>query len=303
MAAVSGAQGARTTSPSLASNPHNIAPSPPLRRTSRSLSQAGPSAQKAYLASVRVNLNAALCLRNFPSQLVSAVGRRVGTRAPAAAACVVGAGACAQRHHPLPPTPARYAQVERHNRPEVEDRGCKELLLPPVTIQRTEGGREAVLIEPSINSVRVSLRIKQADDLERLLVHKFAAFLQQRAEAFVVLRRRPVPGWDMSFLVTHAHTEALVKARLVDFIVGFMEGAWATEGGDGGGTATTVSRDGRCGAAPCYYSSVHDCEPHAPPPPPPADIDREVSAMKIAISARSRLVAGTFLDAIAKEAR
>lgn len=173
---------------------------------------------KPYHAAVRAALSSALCLRNFPSQT-----------------------------------------VERHNRPEVEDRGSKELLLPAVTIPRSggEGGvaasREAVLIEPSINAVRVSLRIKQADELERLLVRQFAAFLQQRAEAFGVLRRRPVPGWDLSFLITHAHTEAVPTERLVDFVLRFME-----------------------------------------------DIDREVSAMKIGLSARSRLVGGAWLDALAK---
>jgi len=51
---------------------------------------------------------------------------------------------------------------------------------------------ERVLIEPSINSVRVSIRIKQADEIENILVHKFTRFLTQRAEAFYILRRKPV---------------------------------------------------------------------------------------------------------------
>ena len=112
--------------------------------------------------------------------------------------------------------------VERQTRPEVEDRGTKELLLEPTTITRSD--KEAVLVEPSINSVRVSVRIKAADDMEKLLVRMFCAFLMQRAERFRVLRRVPLPGWDLSFLVTHAHAEGLVKAKLVDFVVGFLEG-------------------------------------------------------------------------------
>jgi hypothetical protein len=48
------------------------------------------------------------------------------------------------------------------------------------------------LIEPSINSVRISIKIKQADEIEHILVHKFTRFLTQRAEAFFVLRRKPV---------------------------------------------------------------------------------------------------------------
>ena len=49
---------------------------------------------------MRSTLDAALCLRNFPSQV-----------------------------------------VERHNKPEVEVRGSKELLLNPITIARTDQER------------------------------------------------------------------------------------------------------------------------------------------------------------------
>jgi actin related protein 2/3 complex subunit 4 len=140
--------------------------------------------------------------------------------------------------------------VERHNKPEIEDKSSKELLLQPITICRSE--REAVFIEPSINSVRVSVRIKQADDLERLLVAKFSRFLCARAEQFVILRRRPIDGYDISFLITHAHLERMVKARLVDFVLTFLE-----------------------------------------------DIDREISAMKIAINSRARIVATIFCESLA----
>jgi len=123
------------------------------------------------------------------------------------------------------------------------------LLLQPITLTRSE--RESVLVEPSINSVRVSIRIKQADDLERLLVNKFSRFLAARAEQFIILRRRPVEGYDISFLITHAHLEKMVKARLIDFVLAFME-----------------------------------------------DIDREISAMKIAINSRARIVATLFCESL-----
>ena len=109
-----------------------------------------------------------------------------------------------------------------------------------------------MLIEPSINSVRVSVRIKQSDELERLLAGKFSRFLMQRAEAFVILRRRPLEGFDISFLITHAHLESMAKARLIDFVIHFLE-----------------------------------------------EIDREISAMKIAINARARVVAQIFAEALA----
>ena len=69
-------------------------------------------------------------------------------------------------------------------------RGNKELLLQPLVISRTEN--EKCLIEPSINSVRVSIKIKQADEIEIILCRKFTSFLMQRAEQFIIMRRKAV---------------------------------------------------------------------------------------------------------------
>lgn len=80
--------------------------------------------------------------------------------------------------------------AERHNVPEIEAQTSPEVLLTPLTIARNEN--ERVLIEPSINSVRVSIKIKQADEIEHILVHKFTRFLTQRAESFFILRRKPI---------------------------------------------------------------------------------------------------------------
>ncbi|KAL0267907.1 UNVERIFIED_CONTAM: hypothetical protein PYX00_010044 [Menopon gallinae] len=111
--------------------------------------------------------------------------------------------------------------VERHNKPEVEVRTSKELLLIPVIISRNE--KEKVLIESSINSIRISIAIKQADDIEHILCHKFMRFMMMRAENFVILRRKPVVGYDISFLITNFHTEQMFKHKLVDFVIHFME--------------------------------------------------------------------------------
>ncbi len=155
---------------------------------------------------MRSTLDAALCLRNFPSQV-----------------------------------------VERHNKPEVEVRGSKELLLNPITIARTD--QERCLIEGSVNSVRVSFAIKQADEIEKILCHKFTRFLAQRSEQFVIMRRKPCPGYSISFLITHSHLERMWKEKLVDFVITFME-----------------------------------------------EINKEISAMRIALNARARVVAETFLQ-------
>ena len=93
------------------------------------------------------------------------------------------------------------------------------------------------MIEPSINSVRVSIKIKQSDELDVFLTHMFMRFLMQRAEQFIVLRRKAIEvfdvqclfflpnslqGYDISFLITNFHCEDMYKMKLVDFVVQFM---------------------------------------------------------------------------------
>lgn len=93
--------------------------------------------------------------------------------------------------------------------------------MTPVVVSRNK--QERVLIEPSINSVRVSIGVKQADEIEKILCHKFTRFMCQRAENFVILRRKPVAGYDISFLITASHSEMMYKHKLVDFVIHFMQ--------------------------------------------------------------------------------
>lgn len=111
--------------------------------------------------------------------------------------------------------------VERHNKPEVEVCTSKELLLTPLVVSRNK--QERVLIEPSVNAVRISIAVKQADDIERILAHKFTRFMCQRADNFIVLRRKAIAGYDISFLITAAHTEMMYKHKIVDFLIHFMQ--------------------------------------------------------------------------------
>ncbi|KAG0326387.1 Actin- protein 2/3 complex subunit 4 [Dissophora globulifera] len=111
--------------------------------------------------------------------------------------------------------------AERHNKPEVEASASREVMLNPLVVSRND--KEKVLIETSVNSMRISIAIKQADDMERILAHMFTRFFMQRAESFIILRRKPIQGYDISFLVTNAHTEQMYKHKLVDFIIDFME--------------------------------------------------------------------------------
>nr|XP_012146423.1 PREDICTED: nuclear factor 1 C-type-like isoform X14 [Megachile rotundata] len=111
--------------------------------------------------------------------------------------------------------------VEKHNKPEVEVRASKELLLTPILISRND--KEKVLIESSINSMRISIAVKQADDLEKILCHNFTRFMTMRAEHFIILRRKPIEGYDISFLITNIHVEQMYKHKIVDFVIHFME--------------------------------------------------------------------------------
>ena len=123
------------------------------------------------------------------------------------------------------------------------------------------------MIETAVNSVRVSIKVKQADDLEELLARKVMRFLMQRADNFVVLRRKAVPGcvfsfsldaapaaddlfsYDLSLLITNTHTETMYKHKLVDFVIQFIE-----------------------------------------------DVDKEISEMKLGVNSRGRVVAREFLS-------
>jgi actin related protein 2/3 complex subunit 4 len=149
----------------------------------------GPLA--SYLTAIRRSLQASLCLRNFASQ-----------------------------------------DVERHNKPEIEVADHKtaaldkkatgdDVIARPIMITRSE--LEYVYIETSINSARISIKVKQMDDVDVLLAKMFMRFLCQRADMFRILRRKPVEGYDLSFLVTNIHCEQMVLSKLIDFILTFLQ--------------------------------------------------------------------------------
>ena len=49
------------------------------------------------------------------------------------------------------------------------------------------------MIETAVNSVRVSIKVKQIDEMDAILASKFSRFLMQRADNFIILRRKPMP--------------------------------------------------------------------------------------------------------------
>ena len=47
--------------------------------------------------------------------------------------------------------------------------------------------------------------------------------MTRRADNFEVLRRKPMEGYDISFLITNTHIcEKMVKEKLIDFMVEFI---------------------------------------------------------------------------------
>ncbi len=110
--------------------------------------------------------------------------------------------------------------VEKQYRPMVEVKESPALMLPPIEIARSD--QEKCLIEPTINSVRLSFTIKKPKELERLLTHLFERFISLRADKFEIIRRKPISGYDFSFLVTEKHIESMHKEQIINFIMTFI---------------------------------------------------------------------------------
>ena len=116
-------------------------------------------------------------------------------------------------------------QVDGHNIPivETQDHLFKELKATPIKINR-DADRQ-ILIEPTINSVRISYKIKDNNETEKLLIKNYGIFLQRRANELKVIRKKSAhEGYDVSFLITNFHLEKMVKEQLIDFIVDFVDG-------------------------------------------------------------------------------
>jgi len=111
--------------------------------------------------------------------------------------------------------------VERHNKPEIEVKTSPELILNPLIISKDKD--ERVMIETSVNSVRISITWKKSDETDTMLAKRFSQFLALRASQFHILRRKPLPGWDISFLITNAHLETMLKHKLVDWMIDFIQ--------------------------------------------------------------------------------
>ena len=102
-------------------------------------------------------------------------------------------------HKSLCLTPFASLTVERHVKPEVETRyhsmsSQSSFTSPEMTSTETfaYSDRVSVLVESSINSARISIKVRKVDEVEELLARKYSSFLCRRADKFRVIRRQPI---------------------------------------------------------------------------------------------------------------
>ena len=85
--------------------------------------------------------------------------------------------------------------------------------------------QEACLIESSINSVRISIKIKKGMEIEHLLTRMLERFMSLRADRFEIFRKKPAhEGYDFSFLISAAHLLVYRKEELINFVLEFVAG-------------------------------------------------------------------------------
>lgn len=106
------------------------------------------------------------------------------------------------------------------NHPEIEFDHAQQTV-KSIVVKRSE--TEETLLEFSANSMRMSIKLKHSDELETLLCHKFSAFMMKRAERFRILRKKPVDGYSLTFLVTNEHLLQVPKEVICAFLLKFMQ--------------------------------------------------------------------------------
>ena len=113
--------------------------------------------------------------------------------------------------------------VERQVHPEVEFQDNQTLLMEPVLICKSD--QEACLIESSINSVRISIKIKKGMEIEHLLTRMLERFMALRADKFEIFRKKVAhEGYDFSFLISANHLLIYRKEELINFVLEFVAG-------------------------------------------------------------------------------
>lgn len=58
--------------------------------------------------------------------------------------------------------------------------------------------------------------------MEKMLGREFLSYLQKRAIDFEIIRRVPIEGHSLSFLITNRHVDKMSKKKIIAFITYFM---------------------------------------------------------------------------------
>eukprot|EP00934_Nitzschia_sp_Nitz4_P004377 Nitzschia sp. Nitz4//scaffold330_size19141//17999//18577//NITZ4_008749-RA/size19141-processed-gene-0.15-mRNA-1//1//CDS//3329548169//4367//frame0 len=89
---------------------------------------------------------------------------------------------------------------------------------------------EHCLLETSSNSIRLSFCFKQQHSsettstaLDKTILSRYMHFFQQRADSFHILRRKPVGGYSISFLILHKHMERFGSDQILQTISQFLQ--------------------------------------------------------------------------------
>ena len=113
--------------------------------------------------------------------------------------------------------------VERQVHPEVEFQDNQKLLNEPVLISKSE--HDCCLIKSSINSVRISIKIRKNMEIESLLTRMLERFMSLRADRFEIFRKKVAhEGYDFSFLISANHLLVYKKEELINFVLEFIAG-------------------------------------------------------------------------------
>jgi hypothetical protein len=105
--------------------------------------------------------------------------------------------------------------------------GCQRVPLFRTNGTSKKGNKqEQCLIESSSNSVRVSFLFKQqamasSDPLEASILYQWMRFFQQQAEDYKILRRKPLDGYSISFLILHDHLKQFGVKNTENWIMNF----------------------------------------------------------------------------------
>ena len=171
-------------------------------------------------------------------------------------------------------------------------RASKEVLLAPLAISRNEG--ERVLIEGSVNSLRMSIKIKQADEIEKILCHKFTRFMMVRAENFVVLRRKPIevrpPGEKKRLAHDRAAPQTLLITCRCHESLGRLVMAAVPPVSQGYDISFLITN---FHIEQMYKHKLVDFIIQFM-----EDVDKEISEMKLSLNARARIVAEEYLKQV-----